>query len=225
MIQYSLQVSFNRAYTIGAIDVFTVQDNYPSPAEPTSEMTFTQWGIVDFQVQYLSNGAWLDVPGGNIAGNNLVWRRIAFEPITTSAIRVLVSHGLNGYSRITELEAWTVGEIGPLPPPPPSSITLQPFAGGFASPVGIEHSGDASGRLFVVEQGGRIKIINGGVVQSTPFLDISSLVVAGGEQGLLGLAFHPDYISNGFFYINYTRAGDGACASTSLQSRAEPPNL
>ena len=219
-----LQVSFNRTYTIGEIDVFTVQDNYPAPTDPTPEMTFIQWGIVDFQVQYLSNGAWLDVPGGNIAGNNLVWRRIAFEPITTSAIRVLVSHVLNGYSRITELEAWTVGEIGPLPPPPPSSITLQPFAGGFASPVGIEHSGDASGRLFVVEQGGRIKIINGGVVQSTPFLDISSLVVAGGEQGLLGLAFHPNYISNGFFYINYTRAGDGATVVARYERWAGNPD-
>ena len=59
-------------------------------------------------------------------------------------------------------------------------------------------------RLFVVERGGRIVIVDGGVELSTPFLDIGSLITSGGEQGLLGLAFHPDYASNGYFYVNYS---------------------
>src|SRR5574340_830168 len=60
-------------------------------------------------------------------------------------------------------------------------------------PLYVTHAGDGSGRLFIVEQGGRIRLLSQGTLQSTPFLDISDLVLAGGERGLLGLAFHPDY--------------------------------
>jgi glucose/arabinose dehydrogenase len=81
---------------------------------------------------------------------------------------------------------------------------LNLFANGFSSPVDLQHAGDD--RLFVVEQGGRIKVLNSdGSVNATPFLDISTSVSNGSEQGLLGLAFHPDYDTNGFFYVNYTK--------------------
>ena len=84
------------------------------------------------------------------------------------------------------------------------TITLESFASGFSAPVDIAHAGDD--RLFVVEKGGRIKILNAdGTIEATPFLDISSLVSNGSEQGLLGLAFHPDYANNGYFYVNYTK--------------------
>ena len=72
--------------------------------------------------------------------------------------------------------------------------------------------GDAT-RLFVVEQRGRILILdlNTFIVNGTPFLDIDSRVIGGGgERGLLGLAFHPNYGMNGLFYVNYSRNGDGA---------------
>ena len=59
-------------------------------------------------------------------------------------------------------------------------------------------------RLFVVEQGGRIRIVQGGITLSMPFLDITSLTAADGERGLLSLAFHPSYSANGYFYVNYT---------------------
>ena len=87
-------------------------------------------------------------------------------------------------------------------------IELELFASGFSSPLGLKNAGDD--RLFVVEQGGAIKILNAdGTTNPTPFLNISSLVVSGGEQGLLALAFHPDYENNGYFYVNYTRSSDG----------------
>ncbi len=89
----------------------------------------------------------------------------------------------------------------------PDDLTLVPVADGFDFPLAIRNAGDGSGRLFVVEQGGQIWIVDDGVVSLTPFLDISDRVQAGGEEGLLGLAFHPDYESNGFFYVNYTRDG------------------
>jgi glucose/arabinose dehydrogenase len=88
------------------------------------------------------------------------------------------------------------------------TLRLQTVASGFASPVYLTSPpGDA--RLFVVEQPGRIRIIRNGQVLSRPFLDITARVGSGGERGLLGLAFHPDYASNGFFFVNFTdRNGD-----------------
>tara|TARA_R110000850_G_scaffold150497_1_gene273161 strand:+ start:52975 stop:54297 length:1323 start_codon:yes stop_codon:yes gene_type:complete len=82
-------------------------------------------------------------------------------------------------------------------------LDLELIASGFNNPLEIKHAGDD--RLFIVEQGGQIKILNSdGSVNTTPFLNISSLVSSGGERGLLGLAFHPNYASNGFFYVYYT---------------------
>jgi glucose/arabinose dehydrogenase len=82
-------------------------------------------------------------------------------------------------------------------------VNLVPFASGLDKPVTITNARD--NRLFIVEQSGRIRIVeSSGVVKAQPFLDISVYVTGGNEQGLLGLAFHPDYASNGFFYVNYT---------------------
>ena len=79
----------------------------------------------------------------------------------------------------------------------------------FEDPVGIYHSGDASNRIFVLEQQGRIKVFNNNesVSESEIFLDIAAIVDQDGgytEEGLLGLAFHPNYSQNGCFYVNYT---------------------
>lgn len=83
------------------------------------------------------------------------------------------------------------------------SIDIEPYASGFTNPVSIKHAGD--NRLFIVERAGVIKIVNNdGSTNPTPFIDINTLVSnSGGERGLLGLAFHPNYLTNGFFYVNY----------------------
>src|SRR5947208_16963080 len=91
----------------------------------------------------------------------------------------------------------------------PPAVTLRPVASGLTLPVEIAHAGDGSGRLFVVEQGGAIKIIKDGAVLATPFLNITAQVLSGGERGLLGLAFHPQFRANGKFYVYYTRRTDG----------------
>lgn len=84
---------------------------------------------------------------------------------------------------------------------------------GLSKPVFVTHANDGSGRLFVVEQDGKIRIIQNGVLQSAPFLNLTSKVSKGSERGLLGLAFHPNYLSNGKFYVNYTNlAGDTVVA-------------
>jgi len=84
------------------------------------------------------------------------------------------------------------------------TLGFEPVATGLGSPLGLVHAGDGSGRLFLVEQTGRIKIYNGAQVLPTPFLDLTALVSCCGERGLLGLAFHPDYETNGLFYVHYT---------------------
>lgn len=82
------------------------------------------------------------------------------------------------------------------------SIILEEFASGLTSPVEITHANDT--RLFVVQQDGIIKIIQpNGTINATPFLNISSKIVYGGERGLLGLAFHPQYATNGYFFVYY----------------------
>lgn len=89
------------------------------------------------------------------------------------------------------------------------AVTLTQVLTGLSQPLFLTHAGDGSGRVFVVERGGRIKVSDGGTPST--FLDVSGLITASGsEQGLLGLAFHPRYSSNGLFYIYYTARGDGA---------------
>jgi glucose/arabinose dehydrogenase len=93
-------------------------------------------------------------------------------------------------------------------PPPAAGFTLALvlFAAGFTDPVGVESAGGADDRLFVIEQAGLIRIVRpNGAVDAAPFLDITGRVRSGdGEDGLLGLAFHPDYATTGYFYVNYT---------------------
>src|SRR4029077_9622393 len=83
-------------------------------------------------------------------------------------------------------------------------LSLARVTGGLSSPLFITGAGDGSGRLFVLEQSGRIRVVSSGNLIPAPFLDIRSRVQSGGERGLLGLAFHPQYRSNGRFFVNYT---------------------
>jgi len=106
------------------------------------------------------------------------------------------------------------------------TIEAEPVVTGLSSPVDITHAGDSSGRLFITLQGGRVVIFDGVQILSPPFLDINSLVSSGGERGLLGAAFHPNYVGNGFFYVSYTdTAGDSVIARYSVSldpNRADP---
>ncbi len=105
--------------------------------------------------------------------------------------------------------------------PDPSTVRWTQVVGGLNSPVAMAHAGD--GRLFIVEQPGVIRIFEGGGLLSDPFLDIRDRVVdSGNEQGLLGLAFHPDHAANGWFYVNYT--GAGGATFISRFSLAGDPN-
>lgn len=94
----------------------------------------------------------------------------------------------------------------PVPAGAGSGLNRSLVENGFASPVFVTNAGDA--RLFVVEQDGLIKIVENGTTKTT-FLDLTTKTDQSGERGLLGLAFHPDYASNGLLYVIYTRISDG----------------
>jgi hypothetical protein len=104
-------------------------------------------------------------------------------------------------------------------------LELQPFASGFQSPIGIMNAGDD--RLFVIQQRGLIRIIDlEGNIADTPFLDFSGTVSQEGfETGLLGLAFHPDYNENGYFFVSYTRETDGNSVISRFSVSDDDPNL
>src|SRR5262249_22175375 len=128
--------------TIGEIDVFTVQDNWAAPSDPTPGMTFSQYGVRDFTVQYWTGTAWQTVPGGDVTGNTFVWRQFLFAPITTSRIRVNVTNGLASYSRLVEVEAYTAA---PGANTPPSVKLTSPTNGDtFATPSTVTLAATAS---------------------------------------------------------------------------------
>lgn len=108
-----------------------------------------------------------------------------------------------------------------------SNIQLIKVASGLDSPVYITHSRDASGRLFIIEQAGRIMVLPQGAsaTLTIPFLDIKAKIVSGGEQGLLGMAFHPQYTINRRFFVNYTRTADGATVISEFKVSASDPNV
>lgn len=101
------------------------------------------------------------------------------------------------------------------------TIAIQSFANGFSNAVEIAHANDS--RLFVVQKGGLIRILNAdGTINATPFLNLSSLVSTGSERGLLGLAFHPDYATNGSFFVNYTNTSGNTVIAKYNVSTSNP---
>jgi hypothetical protein len=106
-----------------------------------------------------------------------------------------------------------------------AQLQLVPVATGLVNPVFVTGAGDGTRRLFIVEQAGTIRVrpLDGSAISL--FLDIRPRVRSGGEQGLLGLAFHPSYASNRRFFVYYTRAGDGAIVIAEYGAAAGNPNV
>ena len=111
------------------------------------------------------------------------------------------------------LLAATPGLAGPPP------IALAPVARGLDSPLFVTQAPGETGTLYVLEQPGRMRVIRGTRLEPLPFLDIRPRVKSGGEQGLLGLAFHPRFATNGRLFLNYTREPDGATVVSEFIAR------
>ncbi len=99
-----VQINFSGSKTIDHVIVYSMQDNNSSPVDPPATMTFSLYGLTDFQVQGWNGSAWVTL--GTVTGNNLVKRTVNFAPTATDRIRVNITHALAGYSRVAEIEAW-----------------------------------------------------------------------------------------------------------------------
>ena len=104
----------------------------------------------------------------------------------------------------------------------PEAVSLVEVLSGLSAPLYLTNAHDGSNRMFMLEQAGRIKVLQPGAATPTVFLDISATVLSGGEQGLLGLAFHPQYATNRRFFVDYTRRPDGATVIAEYQVSANP---
>ena len=100
-------------------------------------------------------------------------------------------------------------------------LAIVPVTGGLTLPIGVTHAGDGSGRLFVVLQDGLVRVVKGGTLLAGSFLDVRSKVARdGSEQGLLDVAFHPDFESNRWLFASYTRTDGDLVVSRFIASGA-----
>ena len=141
-------------------------------------------------------------------------------PVRVDAVSILT---LNSPSWVAwgEVRVLGVEAEEPQRPEGDSAWRLQRVAGGLEKPVQLTHAGDGSGRLFVVEHPGRIRIVKDGSVAERPFLDITDRVKCCGEEGLVGLAFPAGYANTGLFYVGYTNAV-GATTVSRFASTSDP---
>lgn len=148
--------------------------------------------------------------GGNVlSGRTFEWST-AEPSVATVSETGLVTAVAEGQAEIRATAEGVTGglviTVSPLPPPPPPGAPnpkLQEIASGLAFPLYLTSPPDDD-RLFIAEKGGVIRVIKGGALLTEPFLDLSSRVSGRAEQGLLGLAFAPDYASSGRFFVHYT---------------------
>ena len=136
---------------------------------------------------------------------------LATPPIPTSASAAA--------SASPEPSASIRGSTNPPLATGPDALALEPVVQGLDAPTGIVAPGDGSGQLHVLEQPGRIRVIErDGSLRAEPFVDLRSRILTGFERGLLGLAFHPDYARNRRLFVHYSRAGDGATVVSELRA-------
>jgi glucose/arabinose dehydrogenase len=165
------------------------------------------------------------VPGRLIV--TLIWAILvaacspSASPSTSPAVSVAPTQAPNGPAGSgAPSPAASVGTPGSFDP---SGVTVDVAAiNGFDSPTDVTNAGDGSGRLFVLEQAGRIRLVKGGALVERPFLDITGRIASGGERGLLGLAFHPDYPTDPRFFVDYTDRDGNTVVSQFTVSGADP---
>ena len=146
---------------------------------------------------------------------------VAIEP--PQIINEVLIHTVHSPSWVAWREVRVIGSpsVNPMEVAGAPRLKLNRVTTGLDLPVQVTHAGDGSGRLFVVEQRGRIRIINNGVIRDDPFLDISDRVNCCGEQGLLGVAFPPTYADSRQFYLSYTNTV-GATVISRYTTTADP---
>lgn len=101
-----VEINFNASKTIDRIIVYSIQNNYASPIEPTDALTGSSYVLTQFDLQYWDGASWQSIPGASASGNNLIKRSFTFAPVTTSKIKINITGTADGRSRIAEIEAF-----------------------------------------------------------------------------------------------------------------------
>jgi glucose/arabinose dehydrogenase len=206
---------------IGSLELAAVA---PPPATPSPVASVTV--TAPAATVLVGNRLQLTATARDAAGAVLEGRQFEWSSTDLGRATVSTAGEVSGISPgEVEIRATSEGVTGQLsitvvPPPPPSDVGLQEVASGIVFPVYLT-SPPSDERLFVLEKDGKIRIIKDGVLLESPFLDITSLVSKAREQGLLGLAFPPDYATGGRFIVHYTDQ-DGNTRVSSFQVSANP---
>ncbi len=140
--------------------------------------------------------------------------RSVLSPLTAAVV-------VFGCARFASVSPWE-SAIAQAGEPQLASVRV---AAHLSSPLFVTHAPGDDERIFIVEQGGAIKILRNGQVLQPPFLNIATLVLNGGEQGLLGLAFHPDFVNNGRFFINYTNRNNIGDTIVAMYTVSADPDI
>lgn len=115
-----VEVDFANVTAIDEVSVFTQQDTWWAPVEPTEALSFFNNGITGFEVQFWNGVTWSTIPGAIVSGNTRVWRKFTFPAISTERVRVVITASRLAHSTVVEFEAWGVpGGGGPTPTPTP----------------------------------------------------------------------------------------------------------
>ncbi len=205
---------------------FTGQAGGANPASQTVSVTNTGGGTLPWVAS--DNATWLSATPASGAAPSTVSVSVDLSGLAAGTYGGMVTITSTGVTGSPKNIPVTLTVTAP-PPGPLPQISLAVVAGGFVSPVHVTHAGDGSGRIFVVEQAGRIRILDNVAVLPTSFLDLASInpprLIAGGEQGLLSVAFPPGFAAKGHFYVNYTRAPDGATVVARYRVSAGDANV
>lgn len=121
-----IQIEFSAVMSVDEVSIFTQQDTWWTPLEPTPTMPFFNNGVTSFEVQRWDGEKWITIPGAAVANNNLVWKRFTFAPVATDRIRVLINGAKIPSSTVVEVEAFGV----PAVPDPNPTPTPTPAPGG-----------------------------------------------------------------------------------------------
>jgi len=128
----ALEIEFRDVMWIDEVSVFTVQDTWWNPLEPTEGMNFFNNGVTDFEVQHFNGADWLTIPGATVTGNTKVWSKVTFSPIATERIRVKVNAAKSQNSSLIEVEAYGIPAIVPAPTPTPQPLPGDGLIGALA---------------------------------------------------------------------------------------------
>lgn len=172
-------------------------------------------------VEFIGNAT--DAEDGTLSGSALEWRSSRDGVIGTgdTVSSANLSAGVHTITLTATDHDGATGQATRLltVSGPGGSLGLLPVASGLSSPVFLTAAPGDSSRLFIVEKVGRIRIVKDGVLLAQPFLDLTDSVTNGSEQGLLGLAFYPDYATSGRFVVSYTSPHGALSGGTSVIAR------